>query len=350
MDFDTLINIIKADLGSSIETGEVMLFGLFPLAILFTLIAVFSNKASWSSLIARVLIGIAMIQSYTWIMDTTRDLVTGVNEKIIPAQDFIAQYQQIVENFRTYYENNQQKGFLNQFKEFGKNSITNLVINLSFIFYGIASYVMNTVRFIIAGFLYKIGPALIPFILFRSTGKVIAGWYTSYVSVLLWPIIWQITLAIAVAISANIVETGDGLMNFISINFAVSAMVIFAPMVVTALAAGYGVGAVASFAGALATTKAFETLRQGMKVGISGGGGAITAAGTKMLDTSGITRTGTPGSRFVNLMGHGLGASAAFVGGGIKGAATRAGYRYSENENKFFNSFKNIGRGKEFNK
>jgi len=344
MDYDSLINIIKADLNTSIETGEILLFGLFPLAVLFTLLAVFANKANWSSLILRVIIGIAMIQSYTWIMDMTRDLVVGVNDKIVPVQDFVEQYQQIVENFRTYYENNQQKGFLNQLKEFGKNSITNLVINLSFIFYGIASYVMNTVRFIIAGFLYKIGPALIPFLLFRSTVKVVAGWYTSYVAVLLWPIIWQITLAIAVTISANIAETGDGLMNFISINFAVSAMLIFAPMIVTALAAGYGVGAVASFAGVLATTKAFDTLQQGLKAGVSGSSGAITAGGTKMFNTSGITQASSAGGRFVNLMGYGMGVSAAFVGGGIKSAATSVGYEASKDERRFFNSFKNIGR------
>ncbi len=340
MNFETLITIIKEDLNTSLQTGELLLFGLFPLAILFTLLAVFSNKASWPSLILRVIIGIALLQSYVWIMDTTRDIAIGVNNKINPEQDFIAQYQLIVENFRQYYESNQQKGVLNQIKEFGKNGVTNIVINLSFIFYGIASYVMNTIRFIVAGFLYKLGPVLIPFILFRTTAKVVAGWYTSYVAVLLWPVIWQLTLAIAVAISANIAETGDGLMNFVSINFAVSAMVIFAPMIVTALAAGYGVGGVASLAGVLATNRAYGAVREGLRMGVGGTSGAITSATGRALNTSAIAQAPTFTGKSLNLMGYGFGVTGALAKGAVKGAAVKAGYEPSRKGTNLFNSFK----------
>jgi len=66
----------------------------------------------------------------------------------------------------------------------------------------------------------------------------------------LWPLVWNLTLGIAVAQSGNITLDGQGLIEFISLNFATCAMLIFAPMLISSLAAGVGAGFVGSIAAA----------------------------------------------------------------------------------------------------
>jgi type IV secretory pathway VirB6-like protein len=122
-----------------------------------------------------------------------------------PNQDYVSQYAQISNNAHQQHEASIQQGILSQAVNtlFGWFSLHTLIMNLSFIFYSIMSKVMEAVRYTMTAILYKLGPVLIPLILFQSTIHMVKGWFVSYVSVLCWPILWHIVLAMAVTISGN---------------------------------------------------------------------------------------------------------------------------------------------------
>ena len=208
---DYIIDIIKGDLGNILQAGQFMLGSLFLLAVVTHYIGVIQNQVSWTSLLVRLVIGFILLQNYVWLMDTTKDIVVGLDQMINPDQSFVNQYASMTDNLRQQYEENVQQSITSQILDFGKNTIHNLIINLSFIFYAVISKIMETIRYSITAILYKLGPVIVPLILFNTTKRVLSGWYTSYVSVLAWPILWHITLAIAVAISNRIGITGEGI-------------------------------------------------------------------------------------------------------------------------------------------
>lgn len=132
---------------------------------------------------------------------------------------------------------------------FGPFSLHNIIINLSFIAYALLSKIMEAVRFSMTAILYKLGPVLIPLVLFQSTGQVVKGWYISYVSVLCWPILWHIVLGIAVNLSNQQTASGSIVEQFAAINFAVCFVLIFSPFIINSLVAGIGAGSSAGMAG-----------------------------------------------------------------------------------------------------
>ena len=81
----------------------------------------------------------------------------------------------------------------------------------------------------------------------------------SYVSVLAWPILWHIVLSVAVALSAQIAQTGEGIEQFACLNFAICFVLVFSPMIVSGLVAGAGIGAAAAVAGSVALNRLFNT-------------------------------------------------------------------------------------------
>ena len=324
-----------------------MLGSLFLLAVVTHYIGVIQNQVSWTSLLVRLVIGFILLQNYVWLMDTTKDIVVGLDQMINPDQSFVNQYASMTDNLRQQYEENVQQSITSQILDFGKNTIHNLIINLSFIFYAVISKIMETIRYSITAILYKLGPVIVPLILFNTTKRVLSGWYTSYVSVLAWPILWHITLAIAVAISNRIGITGEGIEYFVAINFAVGFVLIFSPMIITSLAAGIGAGAAASFAGALATKTAYDTLRQGTRFGVTGTAGALSGGiQTAQNIQQPIPINPTLNDRLKNIIGSIGKVSMGGVSGGIKSMSKKAGYRPSEMEKNSLHAIRNVMKGR----
>ena len=273
---DFVISVVKGDLGGVLRAGQIMLSSLFLLAVLIQYLGILQHQTSWTSLLMRLVIGFILLQNYVWIMDTTKDIVIGLDRLITPDQNFINQYALMTDNLRQQYEQNVQQSIISQVLNFGKDTLHNLIINLSFIFYAVISKIMEAIRYSLTAILYKLGPVLIPLILFNSTKRVISGWFSSYVCVLAWPILWHITLSIAVAISARMGLTGEGIEFFVALNFAVGFILIFSPMIVSSLAAGIGTGAAASLAGALASKTVIDKIQQVGRMGVAGVSGAMS--------------------------------------------------------------------------
>ena len=340
---DFIIDVVKGDLSRVLYAGQLMLSGLFLLAVFTQYIGVAQHQGGWTGLLLRLAIGFILLQNYVWIMDTTKDIVTGVDLMINPDQSYINQYASMSDNLRQEYEANVQKSITSQILNFGKNTIHNLIINLSFIFYAVISKIMEAIRYSITAILYKLGPILIPLILFNSTKRVLNGWFTSYVSVLAWPILWHITLAIAVAISQRIGLTGEGIEYFVALNFAIGFVLIFSPMIIASLAAGVGIGAAASLAGAFASKSAIDTIRQGGRLGVSATAGSITGGIQAAQNNSQpLPLTSTLSERLKNIMSSVGKVSAGAVYGGIRTIADKAGYRAPDIE---ATSIKNIRKG-----
>ena len=300
---DFVISIVKSDLWGIIHTGRYLLSGLFLFAVFVHFLGILAHQTSWSSLLMRLVIGFILLQNYVWIMDTTKDIVVGLDKTITPQQDFSKQYAEMSENLRVEYEQNVQQSITERILNFGKNTIHSLVVNFSFIFYAIVSRIMEAIRYSIAGILYKLGPILIPLILFNSTKRVLGGWFTSYICVLSWPILWHITLSIAVAISERFGITGDGIEYFVAINFAVGFVLIFSPMIITSLAAGIGAGAAASLAGAFATKTFLDRFQQAGRIGAAGVTGAVsTGIRTVQSISQAIPVNALLSERFKNIM------------------------------------------------
>ncbi|HOY09012.1 MAG TPA: type IV secretion system protein [Candidatus Omnitrophota bacterium] len=319
---DFIIGVINSDLAGIIQLGQFLLGGFFVLACFVTYLGVFQNKANWSGLIVRLVIGFFLLQNYILVMETTRDIVAGIDLKISPDQNATNQYVNMCENMQKIYEDNQQKGF--SLAVFGTKTLHNFTINLSFIFYSIVSNVMDSVRTAIVAIIYKLGPILMPLILFDSTKKILQGWFTSYVSVLSWPILWHVVLTITVALSGQISPTLDGIEKFAMMNFAVCFVLIYSPLIVSGLVAGIGVGAAASLASMGAVNKVSEGVRGSSR--IAGGG---VAQGLEGVAGALVTHN------YLKILPMAL-------GGGIKGMADKAGIHLSEGEKSTFQAIKNM--------
>lgn len=263
---DIVIAAVKADLFTVLDAGRYLLTGLFIVAVFMSYLDVLNSNVNWSNVIIRLVIGFVLLQNYTWIMDTTRDVVVGVDERINPDQSYINQYSQMSDNMQKQYEANTQTSFVSEVSNFlfGKFTLHTLIINMSFIFYAVVSKVMEAIRYSLVGILYKMGPILVPLILFRSTGNILRGWFISYVSVLCWPILWHIALSVAVALSAQIGATGQGIEQFACLNFAICFVLVFSPLIMSSLVAGAGMGASSAVLGFMANNSLLNTvLRSG---------------------------------------------------------------------------------------
>jgi len=270
---DAVLTAVKADLNNVLNAGRYILASFFVLAVFFNYIGLLSRGVNWAEVILRLVIGLVLLQNYTWMMDTTRDIVVSVDEMINPNHDFVTQYSIMSDNVQKRHTESIQRGIIAKVvNAFGWPTLHTLVMNLSFIFYGIIARVMEAVRYSLVGVLYKLGPVLIPFILFQSTGQVIKGWFSSYVSVLCWPILWHIILGIAVTLSGN----NPSLEQFACINFAVCFVLILSPLIVNSLVAGIGTGSVGSLAGALSTRSVVDSMT---KIGQAG----LVVAGAKVV-------------------------------------------------------------------
>ncbi|MBF0490206.1 MAG: type IV secretion system protein [Candidatus Omnitrophica bacterium] len=254
---DLVISVIKVDLGNCLNAGRYMLVSLFILAVFIRYVGLLSHHVNWADVILRLVIGFILLQNYVWIMDTTRNMVCGVDQMITPEQDFVNQYANMSQTMQTKNENTTNQSILTQVANavvnFGRYTIRNLIINLSFIFYALFAKVMEAIRYSMVAILYKTGPVLIPLLLFESTANVVKGWYTSYVSVLCWPILWHIILSIAVSLG-NQIMTNGGLEQFACLNFAVCFVLIFSPFIINSFVAGLGVGSSSGLAGMMSST------------------------------------------------------------------------------------------------
>lgn len=301
---DLVITAVKSDLFTVLDTGRYLLTALFLLAVFMDYLDVLKTNINWSDVIIRLVLGFVLLQNYTWIMDTTRDVVIGIDEKINPDQSFVNQYAQMSDNMQQQYEANTQTSFVSNVSNFlfGKFTLHTLIINLSFIFYAVASKVMEAIRYSLVGILYKMGPILIPLILFKSTGNVLRGWFTSYISVLCWPILWHIALSIAVAISTQIGATGQGIEQFASLNFAVCFILIFSPIIVSGLVAGAGMGAASSIAGFIASSGIINTITRAGQSGIRSMGNTFQGRPNTQNYTSPYQTPTTTGGKFKDAM------------------------------------------------
>ena len=246
-----------------------MLASFFVLAVFLQYVGLLSRPINWADVIVRLVIGLVLIQNYTWIMDTTRTVVSDVDVMVNPNQDYVSQYAQISNNAHQQHEASIQQGILSQVTNtlFGWLSLHTLIINLSFIFYSIMSKVMEAVRYTMTAILYKLGPVLIPLVLFQSTIHMVKGWFVSYVSVLCWPILWHIVLAMAVTISGS----NPTLEQFACINFAVCFVLIFSPLIINHIVAGIGTGSSSALAGYISSKTTVDTINKtgGLAVGFA---------------------------------------------------------------------------------
>ena len=186
---------VKADLNNSLNAGQYMLVSFFIVAVFTNYIGILSHEVNWGQVILRLAVGFILLQNYTWIMDTTRTIIVSVDEMVNPGQDFAGQYAIMSQNVWKLHESSSQPSIISQIKFFFSSAVFhNLVIALSFMLYALLAKVMEAVRYSMVSILYKMGPVLIPLILFQSTAQIVKGWFTSYVSVLCWPILWHIVL------------------------------------------------------------------------------------------------------------------------------------------------------------
>jgi hypothetical protein len=319
---DVIFAAIDSDLAGTLILGRTLLGAFFILACFFMFIGIFSTKeANWSGLILRLVIGFVLLQNYIEIMSMVRDIITGIDTTINPDISAADQYMTMSENMQAIYEENQQSGF--SLAVFGKKTLYNLTINLSFIFYAMVSNIMQAIRYTVAGIIYKLGPLFVPFIVFPSMVNVLSGWFRSYVSVLCWPILWHIVLSIAVTLSASIDPTLDGIDKFVMLNFAVCFVLIYSPMIVASFASGSGIGGAASMAALGAVHKLTQYVRQGGRVATGGLAGGIDGAAGAIA--GGELKTIIPQT----------------LAGVMKGAAEKAGIQLSLNEQRMYGVLRN---------
>ena len=288
---DLVLFAVKTDLANVLNAGQYMLLSLFGLAVLMNFLNILKYNVNWADVILRLVLGLILLQNYAWVMDTTRDIVVGVDEMVNPNQDFVSQYAVMSQNMQKKHEDTTSQSILSQVTNavisFGRYTFRNLIINLSFIFYALISKVMEAVRYCLIAILYKLGPVFIPFVLFQSTGNVVKGWFTSYVSVLCWPILWHIALSIAVSFGNQLMTTG-GVEQFACLNLAVCFVLIFSPFIINSLAAGVGAGSSGALAGIMSSNTVINSMRGVGQAGIMYGGVALT--GKTPTTTSGKFR------------------------------------------------------------
>ena len=285
---DLVLTAIRSDLTSVLNTGTYLLTGLFLLAVFTSYVGIISNRANWADVILRLVIGLIILQNYVWIMDKTYEIVVSVDQAVNPEQNFVNQYASMSDNMQQQFKSNTQQSFATQISNtlFGQFSLHNIIINLSFIFYAVIAKAMEAIRYSLAEILYKLGPILVPFILFHSTSRILKGWYIHYVSVLCWPILWHIVLSIAVALSQQIGTTGQGIEQFACLNFAVCFVLIFSPFIVASLANGAGLG---NSSGLLGIVSSNSFLNAANMFGL---GGVRTAS--SIMTGNVFQNTGTP--------------------------------------------------------
>ncbi|MCA9408602.1 MAG: hypothetical protein KC733_07925, partial [Candidatus Omnitrophica bacterium] len=163
-----------------------------------------------------------------------------------------------------------------------------------------------------------------PFLVFKSTIRIVEGWFKSYVSVISWPIIWHIVLSIAVTLSGSIDLTLDGVEKFIMLNFAVCFVLIFTPMIMSSLISGAGIGAAASWAALGAVYNISEHVKRGGRTATGTLAGSVDSAVGSAL--SGEYKSIVPAS----------------LSGGFRGLSQKVGFEPSINEKKIFNSIRQM--------
>jgi hypothetical protein len=267
---DLVIQAVKNNLPNILNTGQIMLTSMFVLAVFVRYVGILSHHVNWADVIIRLVIGFVLLQNYTTIMDTTRDIVSSIDRTVNPTQDYVTQYAQMSQTMESQNVNTTRQSILQQVTNavvsFGRYTLRNLIINLSFILYAVISNIMESIRYCTTAILYQLGPVIIPFILFESTGRVVKGWFTSYVSVLSWPILWHIVLQIAVTVGQQI-PTNGGLEQFACLNLAVCFVLIFSPFIINSLVAGVGAGSSAALSGLVSTNTAGNAALSGGNAG-----------------------------------------------------------------------------------
>ena len=297
---DLVLMAVKSDLDNVLQIGRYLLTGFFTVAVFINYLGILQNKNGWGDLLIRLVVGFIVLQNYVWIMDTAKDIVVGLDQSINSQQNYIDQYTAMSDNMQTQYENNTQTSFISGVTNlFGRFTLHNLIINLSFMFYAIISKVMEAIRYCLIAIMYKLGPVLLPLILFHSTSRIIQGWFTSYISVLAWPILWHIVLSIAVALSAQIGNSGQGIEEFACLNFAVCFVLIFTPLIMSNLVAGIGLGSVASLAGVILSRITLNSITQATRGGVK----VLSAGVTKAAQaTTVLKQTPTLSGHFRKVM------------------------------------------------
>lgn len=286
---DLVLTAVKTDLNNVLNAGRYMLASFFVLAVFFNYIGLLSKGVNWAEVILRLVIGLILLQNYTWMMDTTRNIVISVDEMVSPNQDFVAQYAAMSDNFHKQQKETSQPNIIDQAKNFFFLApMHNIVINISFIFYAIVAKVMEAVRYSLVAILYKLGPVLIPLILFQSTGEVIRGWFTNYVSVLCWPILWHIVLGVAVSLSGSV----HTIEQFACTNFAVCFVVLFSPLIVNSIIAGIGVGSSSALAGVMSSKSATNFVGAAGQIGMAVAASKVIGPLIQRLPSSPTTTAG----------------------------------------------------------
>ncbi|MCA9407229.1 MAG: hypothetical protein KC733_00950, partial [Candidatus Omnitrophica bacterium] len=139
---DFILDTIRGDLIGVLTTGRTLLGSFFIMACFFMYLGIFTSKgANWSGLIFRLILGFVLLQNYALVMDSVKDIIVAVDTTINPSESAAEQYMIMSQNMQELYEQNQSTGF--SLAVFGKKTLHNLTINLSFIFYSIVSYVMQ---------------------------------------------------------------------------------------------------------------------------------------------------------------------------------------------------------------
>ena len=283
---DLILLAVKADLNNVLNVGQYMLLSLFGVAVFMNFLNILKYHINWADVILRLVVGLVLIQNYPWVMDTTRNIVVGVDEMVNPNHDFVSQYSLMSQNMQKEHEKTTIQSVVSNFTPGGfvRNILRNWIINFSFMFYAIISKVMEAVRYCLVVILYKLGPVLIPLILFQSTASVVKGWFTSYVSALCWPILWHLILGIAVILGQQAGSSWQGLEQFACLNFAICFVLIFSPFIINSLAAGVGTGSSAAMAGVMSSSAVTKFVTKMGSAGIAAGG--MAALGGRTPTTS----------------------------------------------------------------
>ena len=257
---------VKADLNNSLNAGRYLLASFFLVAVFINYVGLLSRNVNWAEVVVRLAIGFVLLQNYTWIMDTSRNIVISVDEMVNPNQDFASQYAAMSDNNWKLHQASSQPSIISNIKFMFSSAIFhNFIINVSFAFYYVLAKVMEAVRYSMVSILYKMGPVLIPLILFGSGAKIVKGWFTSYVSVLCWPILWHIALGVAVSLSA----VNHSVEQFACINFAVCFILLISPLIVNSIVAGMGVGSASALGGIMSSRGAVNFMQTAAGVGVA---------------------------------------------------------------------------------
>ncbi|MDO8674749.1 MAG: hypothetical protein Q7K71_01365 [Candidatus Omnitrophota bacterium] len=292
---DVVLSAVKTDLNRVLDAGQYMLVSFFLLAVFVNYVGILSRSINWADVVLRLAIGFVLLQNYVWIMDTTRNIVASVDEMLNPNQDFISQYAAMSDNIWKLHEASTRPSIVSQIKFIFSSAIFhNLIINFSFLFYALIAKVMEAVRYSLIAILYKLGPALIPFVLFRPMTNVVKGWFTSYVSILCWPILWHIALGIAVGVSGNT----HSVEQFACTNFAVCFVLVFSPLIINGLIAGIGASSTSVLAGFMSSKSAASFMTAAGQVGVAVVASRVVGPLIQKLPGSPTTATG----KFKDLM------------------------------------------------